>query len=631
MKAKSAIKALVAACTTVAVALPFFGLCPGLVCRIQPAATLAFLVVLLLTPLVGRLFCECLCPLGFIQAVVNWIFHPRTKVRRVCTRLPETKAQLTVRWTVLALFAVLLATGYGAVAWLVTPYSIYGKALSLFAPGLAIFAAVVVLAAFGKGRIWCNWVCPAGTLFNLLSKKSVCSHKVGPGCANCKACFPRGRDEARPSRAGDGSSHDGRDEARPSRAGDGRDGLRPVRDSGDLTRRDEARPSQACDGSSHDGRDEARPSQAGDGSSHDGRDEARPSRAGDGRDGLRPVRNCEDLTRREAIKGGAVLAAVETAEKTTDGGFAPVSLPGVPSRPAPVLPPGAADRKAFNVKCVACGLCIANCRGGCLTAATDLKRFGQPEMDFRHGHCLLGCNYACGRACPTGAINLVEHVERKNVHMGHAIWKKDLCIRTTDGVECTACSRKCPVGAIHIVDGFPVVDKGACIGCGACEHVCPARPMPAIFVKGFEKQRVVRPFDEADLVAEMVSLVAKGEASCVVARDGVIVGREKGRGIKPALKLLADRKFKHAVVVDKVVGRAAAAIFIVGKAKRVHASIMGADAAEMLKAHGVESNAERTVPKILNRDLTDGCPMEQTVEGMADPAEMVEALKAKVM
>ena len=580
MKAKSAIKALVAACTTVAVALPFFGLCPGLVCRIQPAATLAFLVVLLLTPLVGRLFCECLCPLGFIQAVVNWIFHPRTKVRRVCTRLPETKAQLTVRWTVLALFAVLLATGYGAVAWLVTPYSIYGKALSLFAPGLAIFAAVVVLAAFGKGRIWCNWVCPVGTIFNLLSKKSVCAHKVGPGCANCKACFPRGRDEAR-----------------PSQACDGRDGLRPVRDSGDLTRRDEAR----------------------------------PSRAGDGRDGLRPVRNCEDLTRREAIKGVAVLAAVETAEKTTDGGFAPVSLPGVPSRPAPVLPPGAADRKAFNVKCVACGLCIANCRGGCLTAATDLKRFGQPEMDFRHGHCLLGCNYACGRACPTGAINLVEHVERKNVHMGHAIWKKDLCIRTTDGVECTACSRKCPVGAIHIVEGFPVVDKGACIGCGACEHVCPARPMPAIFVKGFEKQRVVRPFDEADLVAEMVSLVAKGEASCVVARDGVIVGREKGRGIKPALKLLADRKFKHAVVVDKVVGRAAAAIFIVGKAKRVHASIMGADAAEMLKAHGVESNAERTVPKILNRDLTDGCPMEQTVEGMADPAEMVEALKAKVM
>ena len=162
------------------------------------------------------------------------------------------------------------------------------------------------------------------------------------------------------------------------------------------------------------------------------------------------------------------------------------------SGPAPVLPPGSVDRGKFNVKCVACGLCIANCRGGCLSPSTDLKRFGQPEMDFRRGYCLLGCNYACGHVCPTMAINWIPRLERKNVHMGHAIWKKDLCIRT-DGVECTACSRKCPVSAIHIVEGFPVVDKGACIGCGACEHVCPARPMPAIFVKGFDRQRLVWP------------------------------------------------------------------------------------------------------------------------------------------
>ena len=401
---KKILKIVVAAFMLYAVTAAFFGFDTDLACRIQPAATIWFLVVLLLTPLFGRFFCECLCPLGIIQSIVNWIFHPKTKVRRVCTRLPETRAQQTVRWTVLAVSGVLVATGFGAVGWLLTPYSIYGKALTLFAPGLAIFAVVVVLAAVGKGRIWCNWVCPAGTLFNLLSKKSVCAHKVGPGCAKCKACFSEG-------------------------TGNGERGM------------------------------------------------------GNGKDGA---------TRREAIKGVAVLAAAEAVEKTTDGGFAPVSLPGVPERPAPVLPPGAVDRGKFNVKCVACGLCIANCRGGCLSPSTDLKRFGQPEMDFRRGYCLLGCNYACGHVCPTGAINWIPRLERKNVHMGHAIWKKDLCIRT-DGVECTACSRKCPVSAIHIVEGFPVVDKGACIGCGACEHVCPARPMPAIFVKGFDRQRLVWP------------------------------------------------------------------------------------------------------------------------------------------
>ena len=544
MKTKKLIKALVAAAMLACVTAAFFGCDTDLACRIQPAATIWFLVVLLLTPIVGRLFCECFCPLGIIQSIVNWIFHPKTKVRRVCTRLPESHAQQTVRWTVLAVSVVLAATGFGAIGWLLTPYSIYGKALTLFAPGVAIFAAVVVLAALGKGRLWCNWICPVGTLFNILSKKSVCAHKIGPGCANCKACFGTGA------------------------AG------RPADETG------------KTDGTS--------------------------------------------VTRREALKGVAVLAATEAVDKTTDGGYAPVSLPGVPERPAAVLPPGAVDRKVFNVKCVACGLCITNCKGNCLSASTNLKRFGQPEMDFRRGYCLLGCNYSCGHVCPTGAINWIPRLARKNVHMGHAIWKKDIYIRTTDGVEYTACSRKCPVGAIHIVEGFPVVDKAVCIGCGACEHVCPARPMPAIFVKGFERQRLVWPIDEGGLLAEMKTLVMSG-VSCVAAKDGVIVAQEKGRGIMPIMKLLSDGKLAHALVVDKVVGRAAAAICIVGKAKKVHAMMMSADAASLLKAHGVEASADKTVPKILNRDLTDGCPMEQTVEGLDDPAEMVKALKERVM
>ena len=400
---KKTLKTIVAVAMLGSVTAAFFGAPTWLACRVQPAATVAFLIVLLLTPVVGRLFCECLCPLGIIQTAVNWLFHPKTHVRRVCTRLPESKAQLTVRWTVLALAVVLALTGFGAVAWLVTPYSIYGKALTLFVPGVAILVVVVVLAAIGKGRIWCNWVCPAGTLFNVLSKKTVCAHKVGKGCGNCKACF------GKPTENGTAQSVEG------------------------------------------------------------------------------------GVTRRDALKGVAMLAAVEAVEKTTDGGFAAVSLPGVPARPAAVLPPGAVDRSDFNLNCVACGLCIANCRGDCLKASTSLKRFGQPEMDFRRGYCLTGCAQQCAKVCPAGAIRSLDGVDRKDVHVGHAIWKRDLCIRETEGVQCTACSRKCPVGAIHIVEGFPVVDKGACIGCGACEHVCPARPMPAIFVKGFDRQRIVWP------------------------------------------------------------------------------------------------------------------------------------------
>ena len=547
MKAKKILKALVAVAMLAAVTAAFFGAPTSLACRIQPAATVTFLVVLLLTPLAGRLFCECLCPLGIIQSFVNWIFHPKTKVRRVCTRLPESRRQRIVRWTALSVAVVLIATGLGAIGWLFTPYSIYGKALTLFVPGIAIFAVVVVLAAIGKGRIWCNWICPVGTLFNILSKKSVCAHKVGPGCANCKACFAS-------------------------------------------TSTQKPQNLQTT----------------------------------------KPQNHKTDLTRRETLNGLALFAAAEAVEKTTDGGYSSVSLPGVPTRPSQVLPPGSVDRREFNVKCVACGLCIANCRGGCLKPSVSLKRLGQPEMDFRHGYCLSGCAQQCAKVCPAGAIRLLDGVSRKDIHAGHAIWKRDLCLRETEGVKCTACSRKCPVGAIHILEGFPVVDKGACIGCGACEHVCPARPMPAIFVKGFDSQRVVRPFNEKDLVAEMVSLLTKGEASCVSAKDGVIVGKASGKGIAPLFGLLSEGKLAHALVADKVIGRAAAAICIVGNAKKVHALLMGADALTLLKTHGVEASAEKTVPKILNRDLTDGCPMEQTVDGIDDPAEMVKALKSRL-
>ncbi len=420
MKAKNPLKALVAAAMLASVTAAFFGLPTSLACRIQPAATVTFLAVLLLTPLVGRLFCECFCPLGIVQSLVNWAFHRRTKVRRVCTRLPESKRQRIVRWAVLSVVVVLIATGLGAIGWCLTPYSIYGKALTLFVPGVALFGLVVALAAVGKGRIWCNWICPVGTLFSILSKKSVCASKVGKGCGNCKACF------------GGGS-------APLSRTPQPRAGDTPTQERrGDLAETDRS----------------------------------------------------EGITRRDTLKGVVVLAAAEVVEKTTDGGLAPVSLPGVPARSVPVLPPGSVDRRAFNIKCVGCGLCIANCRGGCLKPSTSLMRLGQPEMDFRYDYCLVGCAQWCAKACPAGAIRLLDGVARKDIHVGRAIWKRDLCIRSkAKPVKCTACSRKCPVGAIRIVEGFPVVNEEACIGCGACEHVCPARPLPAIFVDGFERQR----------------------------------------------------------------------------------------------------------------------------------------------
>ena len=530
---------LVALLSLAAVCGAFYGLPTAKALIIQPVPTLTFLVVLLLAAVIGRFFCGWVCPLGILQSTVNFIFHPKTHVRRVCSRLPETKAQRFCRWGVFVLAALLISVGFGALGWTLTPYSILGKALIGFVPGIILAALVLVTAAIGSGRFWCNWVCPAGTLFNLLAPHARFPHKINlkAGCGNCRKCFPQKKPASK-----------------------------PVSEGG--------------------------------------------------------------VTRRETLAGFSLLAATQLAEKTTDGGYAPISLPGIPERPTQVLPPGAVDRPLFNRLCVGCGACIAACPEKCLVPSTALKTFGQPQMDFQKSHCRLACNQKCAAACPAKALRKLDTLSRRDIHMGHAIWRKDRCVRTTEDVPCTACQRKCPVKAITLVDNFPVINKELCIGCGACEHVCPARPLPAIFVKGFERQRLVRPFNIVDLIAEMSALIQHGGAAVVTAKDGVIQTHEEGRGVLPILKLLDEGKLRHTLVVDKVIGRAAAAICIVGGARQVHGLLMSEDAKKLLTQKGITATAGKLVPRILDRKMSGGCPLEATVAEETDPEKMVAALRA---
>jgi ferredoxin len=215
---------------------------------------------------------------------------------------------------------------------------------------------------------------------------------------------------------------------------------------------------------------------------------------------------------------------------------------------------------------------------------------------------------------------------RPNVRMGTAVCDNRLCVRTVKGDECSACARKCPVKAIEFVGKYPVVNELKCIGCGACEHVCPARPKPAIYVKGYDMQRMVLPMSEADLLLEMKRLVSDGR-SIVVARAGVISDVSDDRGIAPAMAMLDGGKLEDALVADKIVGRAAAAIFIAGKVKKVYGAVMSEGARELFAAHGVETGADKVVKTIINRAKTGMCPMESAVEKLSDVSKMVETLR----
>jgi len=335
------------------------------------------------------------------------------------------------------------------------------------------------------------------------------------------------------------------------------------------------------------------------------------------------------MKRREFLGGSVALAGLCTLaadEKTTDGGFAPVSWADRLRKDLPLLPAGAQGVDRFLSKCVACGLCVTACPSKCLRPSDDLRRLGRVELDFRHGWCRPSC-HACADVCPTGAIAPVDIDRKRHVHIGFASIRTDLCLRTAKKVDCHACEKHCPVKAVRILSGVPVVNRDACIGCGACEHYCPVRPVTAIAVTPVRLHRAVSPVAEADLLTEMRAQIEAGKA-CVAAAGGVIFAAPEGRGVDPALALLKAEpaRLKGSLVVDKIVGRAAAAIWIQAGVRKVCACVMSEGAVALFDAHGVAHAAECVVPAIRNREGTGLCPMDTRTQNLTDPAEIVRAL-----
>ena len=160
--------------------------------------------------------------------------------------------------------------------------------------------------------------------------------------------------------------------------------------------------------------------------------------------------------------------------------------------PRPVAPPGAQSIANLQAKCTACHLCVSKCPSHVLQPAVmeyGLQGIMQPVMRYDKGYCLYDCNL-CGEVCPTGAILPLALEEKRMTQLGHAVFHREQCVVARDGVECGNCAEHCPADAIKLqrgVDGrmYPQIEKALCIGCGACENLCPATPK-AIEVKGYK-------------------------------------------------------------------------------------------------------------------------------------------------
>lgn len=443
------------------------------------------ILLLALTLIFGRIYCSVICPLGIMQDVISWIHGKQKK-----NRFSFSKEKKWLRYTMLVLFVIAFIAGVHALVALLAPYSSYGRIVTnLFKPlyegGNNVLASiaehfnsyafyhvdvwikslptfiiaavtfvVLFVLAWRNGRTYCNTICPVGTFLSFFARFSWMKINFDEEkCKNCGKC-------SRNCKAAciDYKNHTV-DYSRCVVCGN-------------------------CLG------------QCNFGALH--YEHPKKVKKASTTEGKEPV----DSARRSFLLGAtlassAVLLAQE--KKKVDGGLVKIEDKVAPTRNTHITPPGSRSAKNMASKCTGCQLCVSQCPNEVLRPSTDLLHLMQPEMSYERGYCRIECN-RCSEVCPTGAIRLLPLEEKSSTQVGHAVWIKKNCIPVTDGVECGNCERHCPVGAIMMVPldeddeesvMIPTVNEARCIGCGACENLCPARPFSAIYVEGHEVHKTL--------------------------------------------------------------------------------------------------------------------------------------------
>lgn len=102
------------------------------------------------------------------------------------------------------------------------------------------------------------------------------------------------------------------------------------------------------------------------------------------------------------------------------------------------------------------------------------------------------------------------------------------------------------------------------------------------------------------------------ELALVVVKDGEVIYKSNGRGIKPLYTAHSEMKnsLKGASIADKVIGKAAAMICADAEIHELYTDLISENAIELLEMANIRSSYKIKVPAIKNRDQSGLCPME---------------------
>jgi ferredoxin len=164
----------------------------------------------------------------------------------------------------------------------------------------------------------------------------------------------------------------------------------------------------------------------------------------------------------------------------------------------PVTPPGSVSLEHFTQSCSACHLCVSACPTKVITPSLLGYGIGgllQPGMNYPDSFCDYEC-IICGQICPTGAILPLSPEEKKITQIGRVDLLKDKCVVYVNHQNCGACVEVCPTRTITFIDKgnilYPEVDNQYCIGCGACSKACPTNPKSIVVRTNTVHKKAVR-------------------------------------------------------------------------------------------------------------------------------------------
>lgn len=131
-------------------------------------------------------------------------------------------------------------------------------------------------------------------------------------------------------------------------------------------------------------------------------------------------------------------------------------------------------------------------------------------------------------------------------------------------------------------------------------------------------------------ISNAVKIIKEHRASCVVIKDSSIVHMAEGKGVAPLLSLYTEQpeKLEGVVVIDKIIGKAAAMILVQGEAAGAYGLVMSAAAKDYLDQYQIKADYELCVDMISNRDQTGICPIERSVLEIENAEEGIEAIRA---